>query len=92
MERVNAPRGSLAQGPHLLAARARANRRDGVRYAAGGLPVIALYLVTLGFLFVCLQLTTMAEEGAIQTRKVGGIRFVKVGRFGCSFYVSKGAK
>lgn len=51
--------------------------------------MIALYLGTLAATLAFLHLTTLAEEGAIQARRVGGLTFVKVGRFGCSFYVSK---
>lgn len=51
--------------------------------------MIAAYLSTLGLLFLALHVTTMAEEGRISARKVGGIRFLKIGRFGASFYVSR---
>lgn len=43
-------------------------------------------------LALTLSLVTSYDSGMISARRVGGLTFVKVGRFGASFYASKGGK
>lgn len=54
--------------------------------------MLALYVSGILVTLAALSLTTAAEEGTISARKVGGLYFLKAGRFGASFYVSKGGK
>lgn len=55
--------------------------------------LLSVYLGTIAALCGVLYVTTEAEEGRIAARKVGGITFVRFGRYGVNFYVSrKGAE
>lgn len=54
--------------------------------------LLLAYLGTLAATLAVLYVTTEAEEGRVSARKVGGITFVRFGRYGMNFYVSKGGK
>lgn len=51
--------------------------------------MLAAYLGSLAACFAVLYGTTAAEEGRISARRVGGITFVRFGRYGFNFYTRK---
>lgn len=51
--------------------------------------MLALWVASWFSLGCALAVTTSLESGLISARKVGGLYFLKAGRYGASFYASK---